>query len=251
MRFIIILLIFIPVSLFSQSFPYSTILSEKAVNTIENISASIVSDSFSPMTHYSEGDMTLSAVPSWFRVTRLSDDIEMNENDLSGRAFGIGGGSALSDDLLLYCIVSGMKIDGDLEYSVYNGNSGIIKSSVDYSFASVMGGCGYDLISNDIFSIPVYFGAQVQYYKAELAFDPITWNDFFSYTVDMKTSGDAFLYGVSGGIAISAKIFSKIHITPYFLYIHNFNGGDLNSDVAVINTAYPLLSSRSDVKVKG
>ena len=107
MRFIIILLIFIPVSLFSQSFPYSTILSEKAVNTIENISASIVSDSFSPMTHYSEGDMTLSAVPSWFRVTRLSDDIEMNENDLSGRAFGIGGGSALSDDLLLYCIVSG------------------------------------------------------------------------------------------------------------------------------------------------
>jgi len=249
MKFIMIIMIFFPVILAAQVFPYSTALSGKAVNAIESISASIISDSFSPMTHFSEGNTTFSVVPAYFKITRFTEDAEITGEDFSGKAFGAGCGYSVSDDLMLYFIFSGLKMDGDLEFATYNEQFGVMKSSVDYTFTSIMGGGGYDLLNNDTFSIPVYFGGQIQYYSSELDFDPVTWNDFFTYTVDMKTSGDGFLYGVSGGIALSAKIYDRIKITPYFLYIHNFNSGNLNSDIAQSNSFSPILNSKSKLKV--
>jgi len=110
-----------------------------------------------------------------------------------------------------------------------------------------MGGAGYDLINNDIFSVPLFFGAQVQYYSAELVSDPVSWTDVVTYNVDMKTSGSGFLYGASGGIAVSAKIYDMIKVTPYFIYLHNFNSAEMQSDIKLENPALPLLSVKSEV----
>lgn len=237
MRIFIIIMMLFPLYLSAQTFPYSSDISEKAVSSIEDIAASIISDSFSPMTHYSAGGKLYSAVPAYFKVEQLMDDPEISGEDFSGKSFGAGGGYALTDDLMAYGVVAGIKMDGGLEYAAYGKELGVVKTSGDYSFISVLGGAGYDLLSNDIFSIPVYFGAQIQYFSTELKSDPVTWT---TYTVDMETEGNGFMYGLSGGIAFSAKIYNMIKITPYYLYLHNFNSLDMKSKTTMTGIGLPI-----------
>ena len=250
MRIILAIILLITSALAAYSFPYDSAYSEKAVNSIEDISASIISDSFSPMTHYSAGDKVFSAVPAYFTIDRIMKDPDIDGKDLKGGAFGAGGGYALTDQFMAYCIIAGLKISGDLQYPAYGEQLDVIKSSGDYSLFNALAGFGYDLFSDDVFSIPVYFGANLQYYSAELKSDPVSWTDLLmnTYTVDMETSGDGFLYGVSGGIAVSAKIYSKVKITPYLLYIHNFNSADMNAEASLANSN-PLLSGKEKFKL--
>jgi len=241
MRLILTVFILIPLSLAAQNFPYNPDLSDKAVNSIEDIAASLISDSFSPMTHFSAGDTVISAAPAYFTADMLMKDPDIKGDNFKGAAFGAGAGHALTDDLMLYFSGSGIKMSGDLKYAGYGEQFGIVKNSADYTLVSLLGGFGYDLINNDIFSIPVYFGADIQYYSAEINSDQITWTDVQTYNVTMKTSGKGFLGGVSGGIAASAKIFNIIKITPYFLYIHNFNGTEMTADIQLQDTGFMFL----------
>jgi hypothetical protein len=137
---------------------------------------------------------------------------------------------------MLYFSGSVMKMSGDLKYAGYGEQFGTVKNSTNYTLVSLLGGCGYDLINDDIFSITVYFGADIQYYSAEINSDQITWTDVQTYNVTMQTSGKGFLAGVSGGIAASAKIYNRVKITPYFLYIHNFNSAEMTADVKLQDT---------------
>jgi len=238
--FLIILLLF-PVYLSAQSFPYSSDVSEKAVKSISDISASIISDSFAPMTHYSEEDMTLSLVPAYFKIEKCMQDPDIEGENFHGGAFGAGGGYAFSDDLMSYVILSGMKMNGDMRYAAYGDQFGSVTNSGDYSLFSIMAGGGYDLLNNDIFSIPLYFGGQMQYYSAELISDSVDWTYLATpYKVSMKTSGSGFLYGVSGGIGFSAKIYDLFKITPYYLYLQNFNSAEMKSDITLNNAGLPL-----------
>ena len=252
MRIILAIILLITSALAAYSFPYDSAYSEKAVNSIEDISASIISDSFSPMTHYSAGDKVFSAVPAYFTIDGIMEDPDVDGKDLKGGAFGAGGGYALTDEFMAYLIIAGLKISGDLQYPAYGEQFGVVKSSGDYSLFNALAGIGYDLLSDDVFSIPVYFGANLQYYSAELKSDPVSWFDnlvtFQNYDVTAETSGDGFLYGVSGGIAVSAKIYSKVKITPYLLYIHNFNCADMNAEASLAN-ANPLLSGKEKFKL--
>lgn len=235
MRKILLILIFIPVALSAQNFPYSSEYSDRAVRGIENISASIISDAFSPMTHYSEGNEIISVVPAYFTVERLMKDPDIECDNFNGKAFGAGYGRAMTDNFMMYVILAGMKMGGDLEYAAYGSQFGVINNRVDYSLLSVLGGGGCDLIDNEIFSMPVFFGVHMQYYSAEISSDPVTWTDMVTYNVDMKTSGSGLLYGISGGVAFSLKIPGNIKITPYFLYMRNFNKAELESSVTLEN----------------
>jgi len=250
MRFLLTVILLLPVSLAAQSFPYSSDYTEKAVQSIEDITAALISDSFSPMTHYSEGNRTYSVTPSYFTVDRVMEDPDVECKDFRGGALGAGGGYALTDDLMAYVILAGLKMNGDMEYAAYGDTFPVIKSSGDYSLVSILGGGGYDLLNNDIFSIPVYFGAQVQYYSAEIKSDPVSWTSGLTYDVDMKTSGSGILYGVSGGIAVSAKIYNKVKITPYLLYIHNFNSTELDSEASLEIGGVPVGSQKFSLDVE-
>jgi hypothetical protein len=253
MRFLLTVLLLLPVSLAAQTFPYNSDLSEKAVNSIEDIAASLISDSFSPMTHFSTGDTVISAVPAYFSVDMLMKDPDIEGDNFTGTAFGAGAGHALTDNLMLYFAGSGMKMSGDLKYAGYGEQFGTVKNSADYTLISLLGGCGYDLISDDIFSIPVYFGANIQYYSAELKTETISWTDpsLTTYDVDMRTSGNGFLAVISGGIAVSAKIYNKFRITPYFLYIQNFNKTDITSEIDIQNNnpIFPGISQKHKLDI--
>lgn len=237
MRISAIIMILFSLYLPAESFPYSSDISEKAVSSIEDIAVSIISDSFSPMTHYSAGGKLYSAVPAYFKIEQFMDEPEISGENCSGKSLGAGGGYALTDDLMAYCAVAGMKMDGDLEYAAYGKEFGVVKSGGNYSFISILGGAGYDLLNNDIFSIPVYFGAQIQYFSAELKSDPVTW---MAYTVDMETKGNGFMYGLSGGIAVSAKIYNMVKITPYYLYLRNFNSSKMKSKTTMTGVGLPI-----------
>ncbi len=247
MMVFIAVILMIPAALSAQSFPYDSQLTEKAVKSIEDISASIISDSFAPMTHYKAGDTTYSVVPAYFTADQLMDDPEIKGKDFRGVVIGAGGGHAVTDNLMTYFILTGMKMKGDLEYPAYGELFPAVTSSADYSLVTLLGGAGYDLLDDDIFSIPVYFGVNVQYFSADLKSDPVTWNPVPAYDVDMKTSGSGFLYGVSGGIAASAKILNKIKITPYLLYIRNFNSGSVDSEISLSQSGLTIAREKFSV----
>lgn len=248
MKFLIAIFLFLPITLFAQTFPYSSDASERAVNSIEDITASIISDSFSPMTHYSAGNTIYSAVPAYFKADTLMENPDIKGDNFKGYAFGAGAGHAVTDDLMFYFTASGIKMKGDMKYAGYGEQFGIVKNSADFSLISVLGGCGYDLIDDNIFSIPVYFGGNIQYYSAEISSEQISWTDTFTYDVNMKTYGSGFLAGVSGGIAVSAKIYDKFKITPYFLYIRNINGTEMKSKIKIQNTITPIPEVSTEYK---
>jgi len=47
----------------------------------------------------------------------------------------------------------------------------------------------------------------------------------------VKTMGNGMLAGVTGGIAVSLKLLGKLKITPYYLYIRNFTGAEMEAEV--------------------
>ncbi len=50
----------------------------------------------------------------------------------------------------------------------------------------------------------------------------------------------SFMYGLSGGIAVSAKIYNMFKITPYYLYLHNFNSSDMKSKITMTGIGLPV-----------
>ncbi len=241
MKKLIFIILFIPAIAAAQSFPYSSDVTEKAVNSIEDIAASIISDSFNPMTHYSKGDKSFYFVPGWFKADRVMEDPDVDADDFTGISLGAGAGSAISDRLMTYIIIAGMKMEGDLITPLYGSDSGDIKSSFDYSLVSILGGAGYDIFRNDYISVPVYFGANIQHYSAKLVPETVDWTPLATtYSIDSKISGSGFLLGMSGGIALSLKIYDFIKITPYFIYMQNLNKGKMKAEIT--NNDLPLVN---------
>jgi hypothetical protein len=78
MRSLIFIIIFIP-AIAAAQIPDTSVVTEKAINSIEDISASIISDSFNPMTHYSKGDRSFYFVPGWFKADRVMEDPDFRE----------------------------------------------------------------------------------------------------------------------------------------------------------------------------
>ena len=244
MRTFIFIILFIPAIAAAQSFPYSSDITEKAVNSIEDIAASIISDSFNPMAHYSKGDKSFYFVPGWFKADRVMEDPDIEADDFTGISLGAGAGSAISDRLMTYIIIAGMKMEGDLTTPLYGSSFGDIKSSFDYSLVSILGGAGYDIFRNNFISVPVYFGANIQHYSAKLIPETVDW---LATTIDSKISGSGFLLGMSGGIALSLKVYDFIKITPYFIYMQNLNKGKMKAEIT--NNDLPLVTAKQSFDV--
>jgi len=247
MRAIIFIIIIIP-AITAAQVPDTSSVTKKAVNSIEDIAASIISDSFNPMTHYSKGDKSFYFVPGWFKADRVMEDPDIEADDFTGISLGAGGGYALSDRLMTYIILAGMKMEGDLTAPFYGSDSGNIKSSFYYSLVSILGGAGYDIFKNNYISVPVYLGANIQHYSAELIPETVDWPPPIPTTsVDSKISGSGFLLGMSGGIALSLKIYDFIKVTPYFIYMQNLNKGKMKAEIT--NNDNPLFSGKQSFDI--
>jgi hypothetical protein len=247
MKKLIFIILFIP-AIATAQVPDTSSVTEKAVNSIEDIAASIISDSFNPMTHYSKGDKSFYFVPGWFKADRVMEDPDVDADGFTGMSLGTGGGYALNDRLMTYIILAGMKMEGELRAPFYGTDTGNIPGNFDYSLVSLLGGAGYDIFKNDFISVPVYFGANIQHYSAKLVPMTVDWDSGAgSFLIDSTIKGSGFLLGMSGGIALSLKIYDFVKITPYFIYMQNLNKAKMEAEIT--NNTNPLLSGKQSFDV--
>ncbi len=115
-----------------------------------------------------------------------------------------------------------------------------LSNDTEYMLFNVSGGAGYKIFRNDFVSIPVYLGLNLQYFSTEFICDPVT-NGI--YTINNTTSGSGLLAGMSGGIAASFRIFSSFIITPYYLYLQNFNSGSMKAEFKLSSAGFPVTES--------
>jgi hypothetical protein len=239
-----LLILLAPAALNAQfAATYDPGISRKAVESIEYIAASIISDSFSPMTRYSTGDTFYSVVPAGFEADRLWDDPEINGENFYGASLGAGCGYAITGELMAYVILAGMGIRGNMEMNTYGDVYGSLSNDSEYMLLNISGGAGYDIFRNNFVSIPVYLGLNLQYFSAEFTCDPVSYTSGVTYTVNNTTSGSGLLAGMSGGIAASFRVFSSFIITPYYLYLQNFNSGSMKAEFKLSSAGLPVTES--------
>lgn len=215
---------------------------EYAVKGITNVTASIVADSFVPMTHYRSGDWTVTGVPAWFKVDRPFGNPRIEGEDLTGMAGALGGGYATSERLMVYCIASFMTMDGALKGRLYGDPYDSVKADTEYSLFSLNAGIGYDLVPGEgRLSIPVFAGTFVQRYNAEVTLPTV---NILGDDVQASVSGSGMLAGVTLGMAASYDLFRFLRITPYFLYSRSLNRPELNARIS--NTLpFPMVFRQS------
>lgn len=239
-RILFVTLIFVPVVLKAQVFTdYTPDVSEKAVKSIEYIASSVISDAFTPMTWFTNGEDVYTAAPALFTADPLNSDPEIKSDNFKGAALGAGWGRALSDSTIVYFIAAGMAMKGDMEMKTYGDSYGALGNSTDFNLLHVTTGAGHAFYTNEFVSLLAYAGLHAQYYSAEIKTDPVTWT---SYTVNNTTSGSGLLYGISGCAAFSFKIAGSFIATPYILYMRNFNSASMKADLE-LSGALPLSGS--------
>jgi len=235
--------LFIPLCispLYSQAFDPDP--ATYAVKGIASVAASIVADSFVPMTHYRSGDWTVTGVPAWFRVDRPFDDPKLEGDDLTGTAGALGGGYATGNRLMAYGIVAYMTMNGALKGRLYGDPYDTVKADTEYSLFSRNAGIGYDLIPGEgRLSIPVFAGAFVQRYDAEVKLPTV---NILGNDVRARIGGSGMLTGVTLGMAASYNVFRFLRITPYFLFSRSLNRPELNARIS--NTLpFPMVTRQS------
>lgn len=232
--FLAIIVILFSNTLFAQTIDLDP--SAKTIDGITNIAASIVADSFVPMTHYNEDNYMVSIVPAYFTVQKVYDDPEINGNDVKGYGAGTGFGYATSDRMLIYGIAAYMHFDGRLSSAFLKGlDANIYQMKVDYSIISLYSGIGYDVVESSEFSLPLFAGIFIQKYNGTGSLPEI---------LDTKLSVDssATLFGVSFGIAPSFKYNDLFKITPYYLVSYSLNKPDATAKITT-TAPFPITAN--------
>ncbi|MEW6527587.1 MAG: hypothetical protein AB1444_13110 [Spirochaetota bacterium] len=235
-----IIVVLFPYTLFAQSIDLDP--SAKTIDGITNIAASIVADSFVPMTHYNKDNYMVSIVPAYFTVQKAYDDPEIKGKDLKGYGAGAGFGYATSDRMLIFGIAAYMHFDGRLSSAFYKGlDANNYQMKVDYSIISLYSGIGYDVVESSEFSLPLFAGIFIQKYNGTGTLPEIS-------NIKLSVDSSATLFGVSFGIAPSFKYDDLFKITPYYLVSYSLNKPEAT---AKITTTVPFpISENYDVPTK-
>ncbi len=243
--------------IFAQSWDSKIV--DSAVDGVVAVAYQVVSDTFTPMTHYESKQWTATVVGAYMDVEQLYDNPELKGDGLNGYSGGIGGGYAFTSNIMLYAIYAGMAFDGNITGKGYDGLSSIgYTMSAEYSLHSMYAGAGFDLLGgNPRWSVPLYAGFGVQKYDVRIDF-PFRYSSIFppiSYQHDAHVSGSGFLYGWTVAAACSAKLW-KMQITPYVLYYRTINKPDIEAQVhqtapLVNNFAYDVASNTVSVLTPG
>jgi len=234
---LIILLTLICTSASAEMTYMNTPVVENTVDGIESSAISIVSDSFTTMTHYSKGNWIARVTPAYFEIGQINDSPGIEGKGLNGYSLSLGGGYALTDEILLYGILNYISMDGKVESTFYD-DSISIESDFEYNSLHLNLGMGYDFIPWSRFiSVPVYAGVFAQRYSTELNMPDYTVSTFPTLvTASGSVSGDGILYGFCGGIAISFRIAEMVKVTPYYIFAMTMNEADVDASASVSGT---------------
>ena len=251
--FIPLILFLLILATYAQSIDYSadmgSSLTEEAVEGIGNVTASIISDSFTPMTHYTEGDFSVVLVPAYFKVDKLSREGDLQSDDFTGIAAGIGAGYAFSERLMIYGIFSGMKAEGE----IYSREFPEYRADAYYEMYTLNAGLGFELIDGVNWSIPVYLGISLQRYKAEITPPRIQQTVPIinqQVTADVYIEGNGLLYGPTFAVAVSRSVFNVFRVTPYYLLLWNLNAPELTAKASAGTNAFTSLKGEYKLKIK-
>jgi hypothetical protein len=195
---------------------------QEVANGITTVAEMIISDSFTPMTGFDEGDLTFIASPALFRIEQAHEDPLVEGKDLGGWSAGVGAGRAFRDRWLVYGILSGMHMNGGLELQPYEVVPDRVEADASYNFISLNGGVGYELFEKSWLSVPVFFGPHLQFYSAEIV--PEETSEFIisdTYAFTSTVTGSGLMFGVSGGIAAYVEVLGRFAFTPYILGLAN------------------------------
>ncbi len=215
---------------------------EKAVDAITSVAEMLISDSFSPMSRYAAGDFYSTISASLFDIVGLHDKQEIKTKGIGGWTLGGGGGYALTDRWLVYGILAGTSIEGEIEVDTYEAIDRRIEADTSYSLISMHGGLGYELVDTSWVSVPLFLGPQIQFYGFEITPEEQS-TEIGPATAEFssKIAGNGMLYGVSGGAAASLTLFGRAAITPYILGLAVLNEADYEAEVTATTN---LLSER-------
>ena len=240
-------LVLFSVPVFAQSVDWESEATRKTIDGISNIASSIISDSFTPMTHFKKGEWTVSVVPAYARVKQAYDDPEVKGEGMNVFSGGFGGGYAVNDSLMVYGIMSFMKADGKLKGKIYGDQFGEQKFDTDYSLVNFNTGIGYDLLAfSDSWSVPVYAGVSLQRFGVDVKPPTVSGS---GYSMQSDISGSGVIFGLNAGIAASKLILDTYRITPYFLWMRGLNRPELEGDVKITNPLSYDTSSKEKFKL--
>ena len=241
---LILLLIVMNGSLAAQPY-WDSGNTEKVIEGVENTAISIITDSFVPMTHYSKNNWEVRVVPAGFSLERASNDPEIEGEDFYGWGTAVGGGYALSEKLMVYGVFNYTGAEGDLTGRIYGDEYEEMKTEVNYSTLYFTTGAGYDLIKGKSrWSMPLYAGFYTQYYEADINLPELV-NTLPPYIIDGTVKGSGYLFGFSGGVALSYHFSDFMKITPYYLIGVSFNEPEFTAEID--NSSYP---SKTDEAVE-
>jgi len=242
---LLILLAGIATNLHAQLSPDDLTVSkamQEAADGITTVAEMIISDSFTPMTGFDEGDLTFIASPTLFKIEQAHEDPLVEGKDFGGWSAGAGAGLAFRDRWLVYGILSGMHMDGGLELQPYEVVSDRVEADASFTFFSLNGGVGFELFEKSWLSVPVFFGPHLQFYTTEIV--PEETSEFIisdTYTFTSTVTGSGLIFGVSGGIAAYVEVLGRFAFTPYVLGLANLTRPGFEADVKATALSPPPL----------
>ena len=205
---------------------------------VNRINATILVDTFNPLTHYKDGDLYLSASPVYFMVERLRKGgakDQVRGEDMNGYALALSTNYAITDHWQITAGFTGVRMKGDaIEEGPYR--VGFTETVVDKfrnncenSSEFYQLGLGFDPLHGSNWSIPILIGGYAQHYKSDIYFNSLVPD--YPNTVS-KESG--MVYGITAAVAFSWKfdifnVFFKL--TPYVMVIHPLTLMDMKATI--------------------
>jgi len=240
---LLILLAGIATNLHAQLSPDDLTVSkamQEAADGITTVAEMIISDSFTPMTGFDEGDLTFIASPTLFKIEQAHEDPLVEGKDFGGWSAGAGAGLAFRDRWLVYGILSGMHMDGGLELQPYEVVSDRVEADASFTFFSLNGGVGFELFEKSWLSVPVFFGPHLQFYTTEIVPEAVEYINVDTYTFTSSVTGSGLMFGVSGGIAAYVEVLGRFAFTPYVLALANLTRPGFEADVKAQGSGFPI-----------
>lgn len=203
---------------------------DAVIKPIPNISFTIITESFKPLTHYKQGDWNVSINPIYYEIKQAfgNDPIVMAEKGqkLSGYGGGLALGYALSNTTSVYMIYTGVNMTGNMLTRKSEEKFFTEKITSDHAMHTLQIGLGYDLVDDKKnWSVPILFGLMAMNYHIDAKSSPTNFHlttsspqgELMDAPPYCHYTGDGTIIGGNIGIAVSRNFGDYIRITPYLL----------------------------------
>lgn len=223
---------------------FGSSVDEKAVTaafeSVEQAARDMIDTAFTPFTGYKKGELLAIGALGGLEVERIHETPDIDAEDFYGVAAGIGAGYALTDRLMAYGILTGVRLDGKTEGPFFQSP---LEADFTFSGLGLFAGLGIEAVSTPRFSLPLYAGFNGCFYSGTLQTEE---ESLYTQTFSMKAESSGFLPGFSGGAAAQVTL-GRFNGSLYYLYVRNFSGmkGDADVSASPIPTAGASFSADS------